>query len=159
MTLNPTQLGSDFAGVFSSFPASPRDCADALADAFHAYCSAAVFGASTPQIPSANRDAFADAIYAAIANPAAGLPAVISAAFAAATAAYWLAVPVVGAQSGVTVGCPGAASLPATLAVIFANLANTPTSAGASIALALHAAVMTVTASVAPPPGTVLPIA
>jgi hypothetical protein len=138
---------------------SAAAAADAMASAYDDYASGAMFGASTPQILPTAKDAMAATILAAIATPETGSPASISGAWASGVAAYWLGVPVVGAQSGATAGCPGAASLTASLSAVFANTANTAAICAQGMAAALHAATMTVTATVAPPAGTVLPIA
>jgi len=159
VALNPTQLSSDLEDVFASLPASASDAADALALAYGTYAAGGQFGASMPNIPPANVDALAAALLAAIAVPAAGNPATIAASWAAGLTAFWLGVPVAGVPAGATVGCPGAASLVATLTAVFANVANTSASCAAGLSAALHGATITVTAAVAPPPGTVLPIA
>lgn len=159
MTLDAAALADTLEDVFASLPETAADAAAALAAVYYDYASTATFGPSAPEIPTANRDALASALEAAISVPAAGSPATFAGAWAAAVTLFWIGVPVVGVPSGATVGCPGAASLAATLTTLFANLANTATSCAAGLATALHGATSTVTAAVAPPPGTVLPIA
>lgn len=156
MALNQTTLSDGIEAVFASQPATASDAATALADAYHAYAGGALFGASTPTLTTSMRDAYASTLLGAISDPLVGLPATLAAAWGAATVAYWTAVPVTGAQAGVTVPptVPAAAGISATLA----NVANTESVAAAGIALALHTSTLSVTATVAPPPGTVLPI-
>lgn len=158
MTLDPSTLSSALAELLAGLPETAADAADGMAAAYFDYASAGMFGPSTPVLTSAHKDALAATLLSAIAVPAAGLPATIAGAWSAGVAAFWLAVPVAGPMAGATVGCPGAASLVASLTVVFANLANTAESCALSLATALHAATLTVTANVAPPPGTVLPI-
>jgi hypothetical protein len=100
----------------------------------------------------------ASTLQSAIATPSSGSAAAFAGAWASAVATFWIGVPVVGAQSGATVACPGAAALTAALTTVFANLQNTAQSCAQGLATALHTATMTVTAAVAPPPGTTLPI-
>jgi hypothetical protein len=159
MTLNVSSLSALLGDLFAGMPASASAAAEGMAQAYFDYASAGTFGASTPQIPGVNKSAMASTLLAAIATPATGSPATIAAAWATALSAFWIGVPVVGAQAGATVGCPGAAALTATLTIVFANLANTASSCAQSLAASLDTATKTVTASVAPPPGTVLPIA
>jgi hypothetical protein len=159
VTLSSSSLASALQNTFANMPASASAAATSLAANYYDYATAGMFGASAPQIPTANRDALKTTLLAAIAVPAAGSPPTIAAAWAAGLAAFWLGVPVAGAQAGATVACPGAASLTASLTVVFANLANTAAVCAQALATALHTATMTVTAAVAPPPGTVLPIA
>lgn len=158
MALSQSGLASSFRALFDSMPASASDAADGLAQAYYEYASAAMFGASTVAIPSVNRDAMAAALLSAIAVPVSGSPATFAAAWASAVTAFWIGVPVAGAQAGATVGCPGAASLAAPLTAVFPNLGNTTDTGSQGMASALHVATLTVTAAVAPPPGTVLPV-
>jgi hypothetical protein len=157
MALNPASLGADLGAVFAAMPPTPQECAEKIAKAYMAYAKAANFGASLPVIPSVNESAMAATLAAGLVSP--GLPPIAAAAFSVAVTVFWIAVPVVGAMVGVTVGCPGAASLTGSIPVVLLNLANTPETCGLGIAMALHSATMSVTANVAPPPGTVLPIA
>ena len=159
MTLDPGALADALEELFARLPETAADAAEGMAAAYFDYASAGMFGASVPQLTSTHRDALAATLLTAIAIPAAGLPATIAGAWSAGVTAFWPGVPVVGAQAGATVGCPGAAALAASLTAVFANLANTAESCALSLAAALHGATMTVTASVTPPPGTVLPIA
>lgn len=158
MTLDPSALASALEATFASLPETASDAADALAGNYYDYASAATFGASTPTLAPALRTAFAATLLGAIAVPSSGTPATFAAAWASAVATIWIGVPVAGAQSGATVGCPGAAALTASLTTVFANLANTAATCAQALAAALHTATLTVTAAVAPPPGTVLPI-
>ena len=66
MTLSPTQLASDFEAVFASFPDTPADAADALAQAYGDYAAAGVFGSSTPAIPPASVTALASTHFSAM---------------------------------------------------------------------------------------------
>lgn len=156
MALDVSKLGSALADVFANMPTSKDEAAKQIAQAYYDYASGGLFGASVPTLSSSQRDAMAGTITLGLTVP--GLPMTIAAAFAAALTVFWIAVPVAGPQVGATAGCPGAASLIGSLPAVFLNLANTPETCGVGVAAALHTATMTVTASVAPPPGTVLPI-
>lgn len=157
--LDPGALESSLASMLATAQTSAADAALAMADAYDSYCSDAIFGSSTPQIPGTAKAAMATTILKAIANPAAGSPSTLASAWASGVATYWSGVSVVGAQAGATAGCPGAASLTGSLTTVFANVANTAATCAAGMAAAIHAATMTTTATVAPPAGTVLPIA
>jgi hypothetical protein len=158
MPLNQTILKNALQDLFEDMPPSAAECAGAMAVAYADYAETGMFGASVPVIDGDRIDAMASVLEVAL-EPLAGAPSVIAAGWAAAVAAFWLAVPVVGAQIGVTVGCPGASSLTGALTSVFANLANTAESCASGVASALHTATATVTANVAPPPGTVASIA
>jgi len=157
MTLDPSALETAIADVFASMPASPAEAAEALASAYRDYAAAGMFGASTIAFTGLEVTALTATLAGGMVVP--GAAAVFAAAWATGITAFWIAVPVVGAQTGATVGAPGAAALTATLTAVFSNLANTAETASAGLAAALHTATQTVTAIVAPPPATVLPIA
>lgn len=157
MALSLSSLSGALVDVLSAALPSVGEVAGALADAYVEYAAAGQFGASGLEIPPANRDALAATLEAAL-DPSVGTPATFGAAWAAALTTFWVGIPVVGAQAGATVGCPGAAALVTTIAAAVTNPVNTTEQAASAIAAALHAATQTVTAAVAPPPGT-LPIA
>lgn len=154
MPLDVSKLSSALKDVFASMPASASDAADGMAAAYYDYACDAMAGGGKAEPPAANKSALATAILGAIAAPAAGLPVTIAGAWSAGVAAFWVGVPVTGAQTGATVACPGAASLIGALSAVFANTANTAETAANGMAVALHAATITTTAAVAPPPGT-----
>lgn len=157
MPLVSATLGSAIKSVFEGYP-SPSGCADGLANAYYSYASAGMFGASTPTIPPANKSAMASTLQSAISDPSNGSASSFASAWASAVTTFWIGVPVTGAQTGATVGCPGAASLSGSLTSIFGNTSNTFQSVADDLANALHTATLTTTAAVVPPPGTVLPI-
>jgi hypothetical protein len=158
VALSQSGLASALEAVFVALPADAATAAADLAQAYYDYALDGLFGASTPTLTTSHRDAMAATLEAAISVPVSGLPATFAGAWSAAVATFWTAVPVAGAQTGATNGCPGAASLTGTLTTLFANLANTAATCAASLAAALHTATLTTTATVAPPPATVLPI-
>jgi hypothetical protein len=130
-----------------------------MASAYFTYAGAAIFGGSAPTIAPALRAAMGATLLGAIATPAGGSPAALAAAWSSAVATFWTAVPVTGGQTGATVGCPGAPGLVASLTGVYSNTGNTAAGCAQQTATALDAATKTVTAAVAPPPGTILPIA
>jgi len=159
MALDAGALEDAVRAILAASPANATEAANNWAGAYDDYCSGAMFGASTPTL-TGKRAAFASTLAAAFAPvppPAVPVPGTPAAAFGAAVAAYWTAVPVVGVQSGATNGCPGSASVPAAL-VALCVAPSTADLFAAGFAAALHAATLTVTATVSPPSGTVLPI-
>lgn len=157
--LDQQALADALAQLFASHPPTPQEAAAGMADAYRDYAEAATFGASAVVIADELRDGVYELLLAAIEDPLVGLPATFAAAWVSALTLFWLAVPVVGAQVGVTTGCPGAGSIPGTLVAVLANPSNTVETGANGLATALHTATMTVQASVSPPPGTVVPIA
>jgi hypothetical protein len=132
---------------------STAAAAAAFATVYDTYCQGATFGASVPTLTG--RKATFEGVLAA--GLAAGMPTVCTA-MGNAVAAYWLAVPVVGAQSGTVPTCPGASAIgPALVSLVAAP--NSRAVAAAALAGALATATRTCVANVSPPPGTVLPIA
>lgn len=158
MALSQDSLAAALTATLSNTEATPEGCANAMASDYYTYAAAGTFGSSAVAIPPANQSAMASTLLAAISSPVAGSAGTFAAAWAAAVALFWTGVPVTGAQSGATVGCPGAALLSGSLLPILTVTAGTAASAAGGIASALHAATMTVTAAVAPPPGTTLTI-
>lgn len=158
MPLSQASLASDLQSLFSSLPATPSDCADGMAQAYYTYASVAMFGASVPTILPALKTAMAATLLAAITNPLAGTSAALANAWASAVGTFWTAIPVTGAQAGATAGCPGAPSMTTPLTTLFSALGNTAAACANGLAAQLHTATSTVTAAVAPPAGTVLPI-
>lgn len=156
--LDQSSLASELTDVFEALPETAEAAALALANAYRAYAADGAFGASSPVILDVQRDAMKSTLFAAIEDPTVGAPATIAAAWSAAVTAFWIGVPVTGPQTGATVGCPGASALVGSLTPVFANVANTAEMCANGLAAALHTATMTVTATVAPPPGTVVPI-
>lgn len=158
MSLSESTLASSLESMLGIAQPSAAAAAAAMAEAYDTYAADGMFGASSPQIPPTARAAMAATILGAISAPASGSPATIAGAWASGVAAYWTGVPVVGAQTGATGGCPGAASLAGSLSAVFANTTNTAATCAAGMAAAIHAATITTTATVAPPAGTVLTI-
>ncbi len=149
---------ADTSPVDGNPDGTPTDADDAgarLAAAYTDYAGAAMFAASTVDV-SSKEAALATTLGGSLELP--GLAATHAAAWGAGLAAFWLGAPVAGAQSGVTVPPTGGAALVAALTTLFANTANTADDAADGLANALDICTKTVTAAVAPPPGTVLPI-
>ena len=147
-----TNLSADVKAVFDSSPASAQAAANALAAAYHSYCSGAQFGASLPTLTTAQRDAMAATLAAALTVP--GLPATAAGAYGTALTAYWTSIPVAGGSgTGVTTPPTGTAAMVGALTACFLNLANTKGSAAASIATALDTCTRTVIATLTLPPG------
>jgi hypothetical protein len=155
-----TALTSDILALFNSMPATAHDAAVGLAQAYYSYTSTALFGLSVPVITTAMRDAMQATLETGLAVP--GLPATIAGAYGASLAVFWTGVPVAGGSgAGTTTGCPGASAAIATLTAVFANLANTSSTAAAGIAVALQVATLTMTCTLTLPPNppVVTPIA
>lgn len=167
MALVKAPLKSALEGIFDGsadtsppagpdgFPSTAVDAGNKLAAAYTGYAGAGMFGASTVDV-SLQEAALAATLAASLTVP--GTPATHAAAWGAGLAVFWLGAPVAGAQSGVTVPPTGAAALVAALTAAFANTAASASDAAQALADALDVCTKTVTAAVAPPPGTVLPI-
>jgi hypothetical protein len=155
MALDDAALEDFILSFLESTAASASDAAAHLAALYAAYASQGTFAASTVTIDGARESALAVTLAAGLVP--APVPATFLAALAAGLATFWTGVPVVGTQAGATVGCPGAASLPAVLAAALA-VPNDRETAAQALAAALHTATLTVTAAVVPDP-TPLPIA
>lgn len=156
MALDAGALENDLLAFLESTSEDAQQAADSLAAIYADYAAAGMFGASTVTIDGAREAALASTLVAAL-GPSPDASAFL-AALASGLGTFWTAAPVVGAQAGATVGCPGAASLPAALAPVFA-VSNAREDAAQALAEALHTATGTVTAAVTPPDGTILPIA
>ncbi len=151
--LDDTALGNAVLAHLGSTQASTAAAAAAFATVYDTYCQGATFGASVPTLTG--RKATFEGVLAA--GLAAGMPSVATA-MGNAVAAYWLAVPVVGAQAGTVPTCPGASAIGPALAALVAA-PNSRAVAAAALTSALATATRTCTATVSPPPGTVIPIA
>lgn len=156
MALDLGALESSIGAFLAGTSEDAQEAADEIAAAYADYAAAATFGASTVTIDGARESALAATLAGGLVQ--APDPTIFLAALASGIATFWTGAPVVGAQSGATVSCPGAASLPAALAAILA-VPNDVGAATLELAGALHTATGTATALVSPPGGTVLPIA
>ena len=160
MALDSAQLAIDIQAVLDSFPATPAIAADGFAAAYTTYANTGLFGASTPVIPGSATTTMAATLATSLAVP--GAAPVHAAAWSAAVLAFWSAPPiaVVGPQVGAVTSAPGPPSITAAMTAILVNLTNTSATAAAGIAAALHAGTSGgIIATVAPPPGAMVPIA
>lgn len=140
---------------------SPLSAASAWATAYANYTSTATFGPNLPVFTGLEETRFKLALLPAMSSPFAGTPSTLAAALTQAVMSFWLAppVPVVGpVQAGTVLPIPGLAALPSVLTSIFSVPTGDHISKAASIASALDAATRTITCTVVPPPGTILPI-
>lgn len=153
MSLDTSALEDAVAAQMDESPDTIADAAAAWATVYDDYCQGATFGASVPTL-TGRKAAFESVLLASLSS---GVFATVCTAFGNAVAAYWLAVPVTGPQTGVVPTCPGASAIAAALAAL-APVATREVAA-ATLAAALDTATRTCTATVSPPPGTVLPIA
>jgi hypothetical protein len=160
MALDSGGLIAALAAVFQAFPPTSATCASGMAAAYTAYASAGMFGSSTIVVTGANTSALEGLLLAAIAVPLTGNPASFGAAWAAGLTAFWTAPPiaVTGGQTGVVTAIPGAPAVAGAITAAAAVLGNTAPGFAAVLGGVLHTATLTTTATVAPPPGTVLPI-
>ncbi len=153
--LNPAALDAAvFMFMNQASPSTAQAAAD-MAELYDAYAQDAQFGLSVPTLTG--RRALFESTFAA--SLSSGVFATVCTALGNAVAAYWGSsqVPVVGAQAGLVVGCPGAASIAGALAALAPM--SSASVAASTISGALHTATGTCTAAVAPPPGTILTIA
>jgi len=155
MALDDDALEDAILAFLESTADDATAAADALAELYAEYAADGMFSASTVTIDGARESALAATLAGGLVpSPS---PATFLAALASGIATFWTGAPVVGAQAGATVGCPGAASLPAALSAALA-VPNDREAAASTLAAALHTATLTVTAAVVPDP-TPLPIA
>jgi hypothetical protein len=153
--LDPSSLTQAFVAIFAAPQPTPAVAAQKMAQAYFSYASAGTFGPNLPVL--AGRDsALQSTLLGAIAAPAAGSPATFGAAWNTGLLAFWAAVPVTGAQVGVTAP-PTAPCTPAVTAAV-SNPVLPAAAVAAALATALHTCTLTVLATVAPPPSTVIPI-
>lgn len=151
MPLSQPQLASALADLFNSTPATAVEAANGMAQAYLDYSMAGRFGSGAPTLTAAHQAALAGVLLGVIGDPVTASAATLASAWAAGVAAFWLAVPVAGSPSGVTISCAGAASLSG-LAAVFGNSANTSESCAQQMAALLHTATLTTAATMATAP-------
>lgn len=154
MALSQSALSSALQALFDSKPATTADAADGMAEAYADYAADGMFGSCVPAFTT-QEAALAGTI---LSQGLVGTIAGFAGAWASGLAAFWAAVPVAGGgQTGATAP-PVYPTLATELSAVLSSYPATTALAASQIAAVLHAATMTVTATVAPPPGTVLPI-
>lgn len=153
MALNSGALHSAVTNFLSATKTSTAQAAAAFAQLYDDYASQGKFGSNTLVVTGA-KSRFEGALAAGLSS---GVFPTVCTAFATAVTAYWTGATVTGAQSGPVTPPPGAAAIPAALAALAPKASRAV--AASTLANALHSATITTTATVAPPPGTVLPIA
>ena len=153
MALNVQTLQDGLKDLFDSAPATKALAAAGMASAYAEYAAGGQFGTSSPEFTTQETALAATILGTGLVGTIAGF----GTAWSSGLATFWAAVPVVGAQAGVT-SPPVYPTLSAELTAVLATYPETTESSASQIAAILHAATQTVTATVAPPPGTVLPI-
>lgn len=149
---------SPIDGNPDGMPSSANDAGARLAKAYTDYAGAGTFGASTVTAGVLTKEsALASTLGGSLSVP--GSAATHAAAWGSGLTAFWTGVPVVGAQAGATVPPTGSAALVSALTSVLGDTSKTAAEQAQAIADALDTCTKTVTAAVAPPPGTVLPIA
>lgn len=159
MALDKPGLTSDLQAILESMPPTASDAAEAMANAYGTYAQTGQAGAGLPVVTPAHKSALKATLLAAISNPLIGLPATFAGAWGNGVDTFWTGMPIAGAVSGSTAGCPGKGALIGSLSGVFANPLNTAAICAAGMANALDTATKTVIATVAPPPGTTVNIA
>ena len=159
MPLDPSSMISGFTSMFSGGPLGPVGGGKKMASIYATYASAGMFGASAPVFTGLEQQALA-ATLTAVFSLTTPNPAAFGQAWSAGLTAFWMTPPIVvtGAQAGVVTAIPGAAAVSAALAALVASPSNPAPAAASILAAALDAATRTAVATVAPPPGTVVPI-
>jgi hypothetical protein len=146
---------NDHDGHPDGTPTSTTDAGQKLAKAYFDYAGAAMFGSCVPTVTGRD-SALATTLGGSLTLP--GAAATHAAAWGAGLATFWASVPVAGAgQAGVTAPPAGAAALVTALTTLFSTTGNTASAAAQGLSDALDTCTKTVLATVAPPPGTVLP--
>lgn len=167
MTLNKANLKTALQAIFDGSadndhddhpdgtPTSTTDAGQKLAKAYFDYAGGATFGSCLPTLTGRD-SALASTLGSSLTLP--GLAATHAAAWGAGVTAFWSGVAVAGAgQAGTTAPPTGAAVLVSALTAGFAVTGNTAAQQAQMLADALDTCTKTVLATVAPPPGTVLP--
>ena len=159
MPLDPSSMISGFTSMFQDGPLGAVGGAKQMASIYSSYAMQGMFGASAPVFTGLEQQVLAATLAAVFSLPAPN-PAAFGMAWSSGLTTFWLAPPivVVGAQAGVVTAIPGAAAVTAQLLALVATPGNPAPVAATLLATALHAATMTAVATVAPPPGTLLPI-
>jgi len=160
MPLNPAQLTSGLTSVLQAFLPNGALVAKQMAAVYTSYAAAGLFGASAPVLTPAHTAALEGALLGALTlPPQAGTPANLANAWAAGLLAFWIpGTPVAGAQVGTVIACAGSALVVGPMIAAFTNIYSTAPLTAALMASAIHAATITTTAAVVPPPGTILPL-
>ena len=161
MALNPSSMVSGFLEIAKNPPPSPAEAAKRYAKVYNSYAQTAMALSALPVFTGLEVIALQESLFAAMANPAAGLPATLALAWGAGLVAYWNAPPVafVGAQTGTVLQAATALAIavPA-LTAIFAIPLNTAQTCALGMATARILATRTITVTLVPPPGTVAPL-
>jgi len=150
MSLVKTTLATALKNSFESYPANAAASAADIADAYASYASAALFGAFTIPSLAPQKAAFQAALLASFSSMTA---TAVADAIANGLVAFWTGVVLAGPGTGTTI--PPTAPAPATAAAITAVFQSFPATAQAaadSLSTIIHAATLTVTATVVIPP-------
>ena len=159
MALNPAQLTLGLTTILQAMLPSGALVAKQMALTYTTYAQAGQFGASVPTLTPAHTAVLEAALVGALLLPQAGTPANLANAWAVGLLGFWIpGTPVVGPQVGTVIACAGSALVVAPMIAAFSNLAASAPLTAALMATAIHAATITTTATVVPPPGTVLPL-
>lgn len=159
MALVAQSLSQALFAVMNGYPETVLQSAQGLAAAYTAYAQAGTFLGGGMGPLSAQQAALTQALYAVMQSY--GAIEDYADAWGNALTTFWVGAPVIGVNSGVTIGCPGA---PAAAAAISLSLRTMPPdifTAASEVAAALDVATRTVTATVSlpgPPFTTVAPI-
>lgn len=159
MALNPAPLVKACVDLFTSGAPVALVSAQRLSQAYASYATLALAGANLPIFTGAETLLMQGTLLKAM-NPIGGLPNVFAQAWTDAFLAFWTSPPIqfVGPQAGAVTSAPGSSSLTSTLTQLFSNPLNVAQLAGTQLAMALDTATRTVLVTVAPPPGTILPV-
>jgi len=159
MALNPAQLTLGLTSILQAFLPSGAIVAKQMALTYTTYAQGGQFGASLPTLTPAHTAALEGALLPALLVPQGGNPALLANAWAAGLLAFWIpGTPVLGAQAGAVIACAESGLVVVPMIAAFSNITATAPLTAALMATAIHAATITTTAAVVPPPGTVLPL-
>ena len=163
MALLPSALQAPLLALFSQKPTpSAQESSAKMAQAYYNYALAAMAPAGSVVISPSAETLLQQTLYAAMAVPLVGLPITMATAWGLGVAAFWLLPPVVvavpPAAGAVTQSATAAALITPALTALFLNPLNTPQITASGMSTILHAGTITVMATVAPPPGTLVPL-
>lgn len=159
MALNTSSLKNSLQTLFSSYPSTEQLACHGFAQAYATYAAVGTFGTATITSTAIIASTLEAALLSAVAQQSA---TAFAQAISTALTTSWIGIPVTGApQSGLTIGCPAAPGLVASISAILLSYPSSAAAAAQQIANALATATASVTALLnapTPPPPVILPI-